>query len=437
VVLLLAVLTAFGLTTPLFLLLFTLIVGFLFAAATPTYQAIVHELVPRDELRPAIALNGVAINGARAIGPAIAGLMIGAAGVATVFALNALSFLLVVIALLRWKRDRTISVAPAERLVGAIRAGTRYMRASLEFRAVLTRTALFAMPAAVIWALLPLVARIRLAYMGAFGYGALVGMLGFGATVAMTFLPTLSKRLSTDHLIAAGSIVFAVMLLVLAVATQLAPLLGAMFIAGLAWLSVLSCLNAAAQQLLSEWVRARGLGVYGMVMQGSLALGSAVWGAVADATTVRDSLVLAAAAAAAGGILGLKRPLAKGEALDLHPAVLWPEPYVLRAVQLDEGPVLVEIAYRINPGDADPFVLAAGPLRRLRLRDGATRWMLYEDPAESGRFVESFLVDSWAEHLRQHARATESDRQTEEGVRRFQVTDEPVKVSHLVARPPK
>ncbi len=435
VVLALAALTALGLITPFLLLFFTLLLGFLFAVSNPTYQAIVPELVPREQLRPAIALNGSAVNGARAVGPAIAGLMIGATGVAPVFALNALSFLLVVVALLRWKRQRSPSLAPAERLIGAMRAGFRYTRVALEFRAVLVRTALFALPTSAIWALLPLVARTRLGYMGAFGYGALVGMLGLGSSVAVVLLPTLLARLSIDRLIVLASVVFGMMLLALVFAISPVLLLAAMFVAGLAWLSVVSSVNASAQHRLPAWVRARGLAVYGLAFQGSLAAGSAVWGIVADATTLHISLATAAAATIMGGILGLRWPLATGEALDLNAAALWPEPHVLRTPQLEEGPVLVEVVYRIDGSNAKSFLSATGPLRQLRLRDGGTRWMLFEDPAEPGRFVETFLVESWAEHLRQHARATESDRQVEERVRRFQVEGEPVEVRHLVARP--
>jgi len=435
VVLALAVLTTLGLVTPFWLLVFTVCVGFLFAAANPTYQAIVQELVPREQLRPAIALNGSAVNVARAIGPAIAGLLIGATGVAPVFALNALSFLLVVVALLQWRRHPTTSLAPAERLIGAMRAGFRYTRVALEFRAVLVRTVLFALPTSAIWALLPLVARARLGYMGAFGYGALVGMLGVGSSIAVVILPTLVSRVSVDHLIVLASLVFGVMLLTLVFATSPIPLLLVMFVAGLAWLSAVSSLNAATQHRLPEWVRARGLAVYGLAFQGSLAAGSAVWGIVADATSLSVSLAVAGTATIVGGVLGLTCRLATGEKLDVHPAALWPEPHLLRIPQMEEGPVLVEITYRVDGQNVNSFLSAAGSLRQLRLRDGGTRWMLFEDPAEPGLFIETFLVESWAEHLRQHARATESDRNIQEHVLRFQIEDEPVKVRHLIARP--
>jgi quinol monooxygenase YgiN len=224
-------------------------------------------------------------------------------------------------------------------------------------------------------------------------------------------------------------------ILVIIGAVSWAPALAvAALVGGVAWVTVITNLNTAAQLRLPDWVRARGLGSFQPVFQSSLALGGLLWGLAAEILGVE------AAMAAAGGVtildvlLGGRWSLATSEGLDLHPATLWPEPRVEPSTDPDDGPILVQVTYRIDPAQSDAFIEAMGHLGRLRQRDGASRWLLSEDAASPGRFVESFLVETWAEHLRQHLRGTESDRATEERVLGFQLDGVPVEPEHLVAR---
>ena len=430
----LALLTAINGMNPALLLVFTFAIGFLAAAAGPTWQAIVPGLVPRDELRSAVGLNSAAVNVARAIGPAVAGLLITIVGVAAVFAGNGLAFLIVVILVASWRAPRRPAVAAPERLAGATRAGIRYARESLELRAVLVRTALFAVPASAIWTLLPLVARNRFGADGGLAYGILLGLIGAGAIVGILLMPRMRASLSIDQLIAGGSITMAAILAILGTIPFTPVLFAAAFIGGVGWLAVVTNVNAAAQFRLPDWVRARGLAAFQMAFQGSLALGGVIWGIAGDASGVPLAMTAAGALLVIGVPVARRWPLASSEALDLDPATLWPEPDVDPATDLDEGPVRVQVTYHVDPANADAFIAAAGRLGRIRRRDGASRWLLAEDVGEPGRFVESFTVESWAEHLRQHRRSTEADRVIEDRVLDFQVPDEPVGVEHLIVR---
>ena len=430
----LALLTAINGMTPALLLGFTFAIGFLAAAAAPSWQAIVPGLVPRDELRSAVGLNSAAVNVARAVGPAIAGVLITIVGVAAVFAGNGLAFLVVVVLVASWKAPRRPAVAAPERLAGATRAGIRYARESLELRAVLARTALFAVPASAIWTLLPLVARNRFGADGGLAYGILLGLIGAGAIVGILLMPRMRASLSIDQLIAGGSITMAAILLVLGVVPFTPVLFAAAFIGGVGWLAVVTNVNAAAQFRLPDWVRARGLAAFQMAFQGSLALGGVIWGIAGEASGVPLAMTVAGALLVGGVFAARRWPLAATEALDLHPAVLWPEPNVDPTTDLDEGLVRVQVTYRVDPANADAFIAAAGSLGRLRRRDGASSWLLAEDVGEPGRFVESFVVESWAEHQRQHLRSTEADRAIEDRVLDLQLPDEPVGVEHLIVR---
>ena len=265
-------------------------------------------------------------------------------------------------------------------------------------------------------------------------YGILLGLLGTGGIVGVVLMPRLRSRFSTDRLIAGGSLGAGVVLVALDL-TAWPPILGAAaLVGGIAWLSVVTNLNAAIQFRLPDWVRARGLAVFQMVFQGSLAASGLLWGLVADAAGLQLAMAAAGAAAAVGALGGLAWPLSASEDLDLRRASLWPAPEIADEPDLDAGPILVEVRYRVDPAAAAEFTRAMSALGRLRRRDGASEWFLAEDAEEPGTFVESFTVESWAEHLRQHGRSTEADRPIESRVLSFQAPGVPVEVHHLVLR---
>ena len=425
-------LTLFGLTTPWVLLALTFMLGLGAALNAPAWQAIVPELVPRADLPHAVSLNSVAFNIARAVGPALGGFLVAAIGTWAVFFLNSLSFIGVILVLYRWRREPVESISPTERVVGAMRAGLRYMRHAPELRAVLVRTITFVSCASALWAMLPLVARQELG-LGALGYGVLLGGLGTGAIIGALILPRARHKLSTNLLVALGTVLFAAATVTLAYVHLFVLLCVAMIFGGVAWMTTMSSFNIGVQTVVPEWVRARTLAIYLLSFFGTMAGGSAIWGVVAE----RAGIPLTLLAAAIGLVVGLGAmffyPLRVNEELDLSPSLHWSEPNVVSEVEMEWGPVLVTVEYRIDPARADEFAAAMKNLERVLRRDGALRWGLFADPAEPGRYLETFLVESWAEHLRQHARVTNEDRAIQERVRSFHLGDAPPVVTHLIA----
>jgi MFS family permease len=422
--------TVAGLASPAVVLLLTFLLGLGNAANAPAWLATIPELVGGRELSAAVALNSAGFNIGRAVGPAIGGLIVAAAGPAAVFGLNAVSFLGVLAVLWRWRRPPRVDLSAGERVLGAIEAGARYVRFAPLLRAVLVRTALFILPASALWALLPVVARGRLG-LGATGFGLLLGALGLGSVAGAVVLPRLRRAVPIDRRVVGATCVFA--LATVALATLGSPPLVwvAMVAAGMAWLAILTSLNVATQTAVPRWVRARALAVYLLVFQGGLAVGSALWGVVAGRLGERVAL-LAAAAAFGLGVLAVPRWRLQGiGALDLTPSVR-PEPVTAIDPEPDDGPVLVLVRYRIDPARAEEFATAMRAMRRVRRRDGAYRWGVFEDVADPGCFVETYVVRSWAEHLRQHERFTAEDLSVRDRLRSFHIGEDPPVVSHFI-----
>jgi MFS family permease len=422
-----------GLVTPTSLLIFLFVATAAAALIMPVWQSIVPQLVPRTLIQPAIALNSAGVNVSRAIGPALAGVIIAAWGMDTPFWLNALSNLGVIAALWWWRPvgPDVLRNVPSERFFLAVGAGLRYARHNPHLRATQLHALGFFLFASAYWALLPLVARDQIAG-GATLYGLLLGTIGVGAVAGAFAIPQLKSRLGADGLVAAGAMGTAIALLLFAFARQAATAFAASAIAGLSWIVVLATLNVSAQAALPEWVRGRGLSIYNTVMFGALTLGSAIWGKVAAWTGLPTAQVIAALGAAVAVPLLWRWKLGTGALLDLTPSRHWPEPGPLHEVGLDRGPVLVTIEYRIKPTDRDGFLEAIRHLAGERRRDGAFAWGVFEDPEHDGFFVETFMLNTWAEHLRQHARVTDADRAIQEAVNRFQIDGAP-KVTHLLA----
>jgi MFS family permease len=430
-----------GRVTPTSLLAFTFLAGTMAALIAPAWQSIVPLLVPRENLQPAVALNSVGLNVSRAIGPALAGIIIAAWGLAAPFWLNAVTTLGVIAGLTWWRPPNTSArKLPAERFHGAIRAGLRHARHNPHLRATLIRAAGFFIFASAYWALLPLVARDQVIGDEVMGgpklYGTLLGTIGVGAVIGAFALPWLKRRLGADKLVVAGTLGTALALVLYALARVPAVALAASFIAGVSWIAVLATINVSAQLALPGWVRGRGLSIFGTVMFGGLTLGSALWGHVAGITSLPIAHLIAAAGAALAVPLLWRWKLQTGAGVDLTPSMHWPAPVVTRELEGDRGPVLVMVEYRIVGADRDAFLAALQRLGNERRRDGAFDWGLFEDTAVQGRFVETFMLDSWIEHLRQHERVTNADRVVQDAVNRFHVEGVP-KVTHLIAVEPQ
>ena len=394
-------LTLAGQMTPPLLLAFTFALGAVSAVETPAYQALIPELVPRDQLPAAAALTGISVNLARAIGPAIAGLLIARVGVGAVFALNTATFLLLPLVLLVWRRQVEERPAAPERFVSALRAGGRYVRYAPVSRRILFRLSLFVLPASAIWTLLPLVANRRLGT-AADGYGLLLGALGVGAVAGALGLPRLRARLTSNQMLVAASVTYGLATLVLVVVNHPVVAFLALLPAGAAWLTVIASSNAEIQLSLPGWVRARGLATYQMVFFGSQALGALAWGLVAEYTGLVSTFLLAGAALLAGAVSVRMWPLLDSDGLDQGPPIHWPEPKLDIKPDADAGPVLVTTTYTVAEHLEEKFFKAMRAVRLSRLRTGAIRWELYRAGETAHRFVETYIVPSWEEHLRQH-----------------------------------
>ena len=428
----LATTTHLGLTTPLVLLALTSVMGLGAALSAPAFQAIVPELVEKPALADAISLNSLGVNIARAIGPALGGVIVALAGPVAVYALNAVSILAVLAVLYRWRRQPRVEALPPEHFFGALKAGYRYARHAPALQLVLVRSVAFFLFSSALWALLPLVGRRELG-LDAAGYGALLGCMGFGAIIGALVLSRLRKHVSANRLSIGASLLFASATLGLAYSGN-AWIAGLVMVAaGLAWITMLSGLNVAAQMAVPAWVKARALAVYLLVFQGAMTVGSLFWGALASRTDITTALSVAAVALVIATASAIRFRLPPANDMDLTPSGHWAEPEVVGTATLDRGPVMILIEYRVNPTRVSAFAKALQSFKAVRKRDGALSWHVFEDSAEPGLVVESFTVPSWLEHLRQHERITHHDHIGQNEILKFHIGDEPPKVRHLIA----
>src|SRR5215472_658000 len=427
VALALAILTVLHLITPWVLLALTLALSIGDALEAPTWRAVLPEMVPHEGLMPAIALNGIEFNLARAIGPALGGFLIVAAGIGTVFWLNAASYLGVLWVVARWKRPPHQPGSLRETVSGAIRAAVRYTRNAPEILTVLGRIGCIMFFASAFWALLPTVAHeLR---RNATLYGLLLTAFGAGAVLGAMVLQRTRTLFSSDALLTVGTTIFAAALWGVAAFHSLVLLSAAILLGGAAWTAIISLMTTVMQNLAPDWVRARAMAVFMLVYMGTWTAGSAFWGYVAGRHGTHFSLITAAIGTAVCPILVLISRL-PDTPVDLGAWDHWGKPLLVGEVDASQGPVLVAVEYEVEPSEADEFLEALHRFARVRWRDGASRWGVYRDTEHPTQYVETFIVESWAEHLRQHERLTRGDRDLEENVGRFE--SKPIKVRHFI-----
>ncbi len=415
VALLLAGMTFGGLMSPVMLLVLTFALSAGDAFESPAWRALLPELVPKQDLAAASALNGIEFNFARAIGPALAGMLIAAAGVGTAFLVNAVSFLVVIVVIARWKRAARKRTTPPETLTGATIAGVRYVRYSPAIRAVIFRSGCVMFFASGLLALLPSVAHS--VKDSPIVYGWLLGCFGLGAVLGALLLQPVRDRLSIEAVVSGG---------IVSLwfdyhrgrkpARSLLALSTVMLMGGASWIVFISVFNVLILNLTPDWVRARVLAVSMLVFQGAVAGGSAAWGALAGRAGIHNALLWAGVSTMATVVLGVFLRLPNLN-IDVTPWIHWPMPRIVTGAAAedpdDSGPILVTLEYDVIPERTSEFLDAMHKYGRIRRRDGASRWGVFRDLETENRYFETFIVDSWAEHLRQHERLTQADREIE------------------------
>ncbi|WP_220486624.1 MFS transporter [Luteimonas sp. MC1782] len=404
----LALCTWSGLITPWLLLLFTFLIGCGAAFNAPAWQASVGDMVPRVELPGAVALNSMGFNIARSVGPALGGAIVAAAGAAAAFAVNAVSYIALIVVLARWRRPAEPRLLPRETLGVAIAAGIRYVAMSPAIRTVLVRSAVFGVGASAVMALMPLVARDLVAG-GPLTYGLLLGAFGVGAIAGAMGSAHLRQRLTTESLVRCACVAFAVAAAGAAMSTWLPLTMAALLLGGAAWVLAMSTFNVTVQLSTPRWVVARALSLYQMAAFGGMATGSWLWGSVAARDDVRTALLGAAVVMLACAALGRWLPLAKLTELNLDPLRRWQEPATAVPVQPRTGPVVITIEYVIREQDVLEFLGAMAERRRIRRRDGARNWRVLRDLADPQVWIERYETSTWLEYIRHNSRLTHDD----------------------------
>jgi MFS family permease len=423
--------TVAGITGPPVLLALTFLIGAGFTFYLPAQQASVNDLVSRTELPSAVALSAVAFNVARAIGPALAGAIAAWNGSGTAFLVGALFFTMMIVALRRWKSRERAPPGVPERLLSGIQSGLRYARHSAAMRSLIIRNLNFSVCASAFWALLPVIARDQLG-LGAGGFGLLSAGFGTGAVVAAMSIPNLLQRQSLNKVVTSGVLLWTVAIVLIALTNITVLGLAGACCAGVAWVTVFASLTTGTQSTAPAWVRARAVAMNMLAVQASLAIGSAIWGALASAVGTNIALGTSAALMVVLHLLNRSVRVAMGTEADVTPGLRLPDLAIAVEPLPDDGPVLIQIEYQIEPQNRKAFMRAIHAVETTRRRNGATSWRVFRDLAEDGRFVERYIIASWAEYIRLRSRMTMGDRKLQERVEQFQRADAPIRVSRLI-----
>jgi MFS family permease len=420
-----------GIVGPVTLLIGTFLIGSGFAIYLPAQQASVNDIVTRAEIPRAVSLGAVAFNVARALGPALAGALAAWLSSGSAFLVAAVFFFVMIVVVYPYPSPGAPIPGVPETLLSGIQSGLRYARHSKPLRSLVVRNFSFSLCASALWALMPLVARDQLS-LGAGGYGTLMASFGAGAIVGALAIPQQMSRRSLNSIVTSGVVLWAVAATLVAL-TALLPLaiLGAAA-AGAAWVTVLSSLAAGTQSVAPAWVRARAVATNLVTNQASLALGSILWGVVA--THFGTPIAIGASVVAMLLLLALNRRIrvAFADEADVTPGARLPDLAIPMMPAPEDGPVLIQIEYRIAPENRTAFLKAVHKLERIRRRNGAGSWRVFRDLEHDGRFVERFVIDSWAEYTRLRTRMTQTDRRVQESAEQFQQPDEPIRTSRYI-----
>ncbi len=427
----LGVATLAGLMVPWALLALTFVTGIGFTFYMPAQQASINDLVSRPEVPQAVALGAVAMNVARAVGPALAGAVAAWAGSGNAFLVSAACFVGMFFVVRGWRPQAPALPGVPETLLSGVGSGVRYARHSAPMRAIITRNLSFSICASALWALLPVIARDQLG-LGAGGFGALFGSFGTGAVVGALNIPGQLKRHSLNKVVVVAALLWVISTTLVAATTITGVAVAGAFGAGAAWVGVLASLGAGTQSAAPAWVRARAVAMNLLTVQASLALGAVVWGALASWAGTRIALLTSAGTLLLLLAVNRRVRVRLGGDKDTLPGAQLPDMGIADLPQPDDGPVLIQIEYRVDPGHRDAFLRAVRAIGPARRRNGANSWRVFRDLGEEGLYVERYIISSWAEYVRLRSRMTIADRQLQEEVSSFQRAGTPIRVSRLL-----
>ncbi|MDX8511916.1 MFS transporter [Mesorhizobium captivum] len=431
---LLTVFTWFGWMTPWTLLAFTFLIDSGTALNSPSWQASVGDMVPRAKVPAAVALNSMGFNITRSVGPAIGGMVVAAAGAAAAFAANAISYIGLIVVLFRWKPEVPAPTLPREALGAAMGAGLRYVAMSPNIGKVLARGSAFGFSAGAVLALLPLVAR-DVVRGDALTYGIMLGAFGIGAVGGALISVRLRQLLSSETMVRAAFAGFALCAFNAAVSHNAWQTSAGLLIGGACWVIALSHFNVTVQMSTPRWVVGRVLSIYQTATFGGIALGSWIWGVVADAHGAETALMAAAVAMLAGGAIGLFLPLPQQKTLNLDPLNRFKEPMLGLDLKPRSGPIAIMIEYVIREEDVPEFLATMAERGRIRRRDGARNWTLARDLENPGIWIEHYHTPTWVEYIRHNRRATYADAVVGERIRALHSGENPPRVRRLIERP--
>ena len=421
-----------GVIGPVSLLASTFLIGAGFSIFIPAQQASINDLVERADLPKALGLGSAAFNLARAIGPALAGLIAAWIGSGSAFLASSLTFGPMIMAVRKWKKSRPAIPGVPERLLSGVQSGLRFARHSPLMRALISRNLVFSTCASALWAVLPLIARDQLG-MGAGGFGLLSASFGVGGVIAALTIPGQLHRFSLNTVVNLGFILWAAASLLISSTSLTAVALIAACASGIAWVSVLPSLSAGIQSAAPAWVRARAVAMGLVVMQAGLAGGSAIWGWVASVYGTRIALAVSALAMLTMLAFSFRVRVRLGDEAEVTPAMRLPDLAIAVEPLPDDGPVLIQVQYQIDPGNQDAFLRAIQSCEATRRKNGASDWRVFRDLGNDGRFVERFIVTSWAEYVRLRSRMSVADRQIHEQIEQYQLPDVPIHITRLIS----
>jgi len=420
-----------GLVTPWLLLTFTFLIGCGSALNNPAWQSSVRDMVPQHDLPQAIALNSMAFNIARSVGPAIGGMIVAAAGAATAFAVNAVSYLALILVLFRWNPERPPRSLPPETLGVAMGAGLRYVAMSPTIRTVLVRSLAFGIGGSAVQALMPLVAR-DLVQGGPVTFGLLLGAFGAGAIGGALLSSRLRQSLSTEALIRLSFLGFGICAAVTSFSTSLVLTMGAMGLGGACWVLALSSFNVTVQLSSPRWVVGRALALYQTAAFGGMAFGSWAWGEVADRFGTGDALAASALVHLLGLLMGLRFILPNQEGTNLEPLNRWREPNLALDITPRSGPIVITVEYTIPQENVVEFLTLMSERRRIRRRDGARHWTLLRDLGQPELWIERYHTSTWLDYVRHAQRITRADARVVERLRELHRGPEPPRVHRMI-----